>query len=102
ELKVAQFAGAIAELTAYHHGESSLVGCIIGLAQNYLGKNNINLLFPAGQFGGRSSGGKDHASERYIFTYLTAITRKLFHADDDELLEYLKDDNISIEPRHFV
>jgi DNA gyrase/topoisomerase IV subunit A len=51
ELKVSQFGGAVAELSAYHHGETSMYTTIIGMAQNIIGKNNINLLYPAGQFG---------------------------------------------------
>ena len=51
EIKVAQFSGYVSEHSGYHHGEASLNGAIIGLAQNYVGSNNINLLHPAGQFG---------------------------------------------------
>lgn len=51
EVKVAQLAGSVAEHSAYHHGEASLMGTIINLAQNYVGSNNINLLLPIGQFG---------------------------------------------------
>lgn len=43
---------------------------IIGLAQNFVGSNNLNLLQPLGQFGTRLHGGKDSASPRYIFTML--------------------------------
>jgi len=68
EVKVAQLAGAVAELSAYHHGEQSLMSTIINLAQDYVGSNNINLLLPIGQFGTRLQGGKDSASPRYIFT----------------------------------
>ena len=58
EIKVAQLAGSVAEVSAYHHGEASLMGTIINLAQNYVGSNNINLLQPIGQFGTRLSGGE--------------------------------------------
>ena len=58
EVKVAQLAGSVGEMSAYHHGEMSLMGTIIGLAQNYVGSNNINLLQPIGQFGTRLAGGK--------------------------------------------
>ena len=54
EIKVAQLSGSVAELSAYHHGEQSLVGAIINLAQDFVGSNNINLLQPLGQFGTRS------------------------------------------------
>jgi DNA topoisomerase-2 len=77
-MKVAQLGGYIAEHSAYHHGEMSLVETIVGMAQNYVGSNNINLLVPNGQFGSRNSGGKDHASARYIFTELSKVTRCIF------------------------
>jgi DNA topoisomerase-2 len=53
EIKVAQLAGYVSEKTAYHHGEVSLTGTIVGLAQDFVGSNNINLLVPSGQFGTR-------------------------------------------------
>ena len=58
EVKVAQLAGSVGEKSAYHHGEASLMGTIINLAQDYVGSNNINLLLPNGQFGSRLQGGK--------------------------------------------
>ena len=58
EVKVAQLAGSVGEKSAYHHGEASLMGTIINLAQDYVGSNNINLLLPNGQFGTRLQGGK--------------------------------------------
>jgi DNA gyrase/topoisomerase IV subunit A len=90
---------AVAEHSAYHHGETSLAGTIVGMAQTYVGSNNIALLHPAGQFGTRLLGGKDAASPRYIFTKLPSLTRLIFHPDDDGLLEYLEDDGQSIEPK---
>jgi DNA topoisomerase-2 len=68
EIKVAQLAGYVSEHAQYHHGEASLMGAIIGMAQTFVGSNNINLLFPSGQFGTRLMGGSDAASPRYIFT----------------------------------
>jgi DNA topoisomerase-2 len=41
------------EITKYHHGEQSVQATIVGMAQDYVGSNNINLLVPAGQFGTR-------------------------------------------------
>lgn len=51
EIKVSQLSGYISEHSAYHHGEASLQGAIVGLAQDIVGKNNVNLLYPNGQFG---------------------------------------------------
>ena len=43
---------------------------IIGMAQNFVGTNNINLFQPIGQFGTRLHGGDDAANARYIYTKL--------------------------------
>lgn len=102
EIKVAQLAGYVSEHSAYHHGEASLQGAIVGMAQTFVGSNNINLLTPSGQFGTRRMGGKDSASPRYIFTKLEKITRAIFHPDDDALLKYLNDDGLSIEPENYM
>ncbi|CAK7330893.1 unnamed protein product [Dovyalis caffra] len=102
EAKVAQFSGYVSEHSAYHHGEQSLAGTIIGMAQDFVGSNNINLLQPNGQFGTRSVGGKDHASARYIYTQLSPITRFLFPKDDDGLLDYLNEDGQTIEPTWYM
>uniref|UniRef100_A0A7S3VBL7 DNA topoisomerase 2 n=1 Tax=Chaetoceros debilis TaxID=122233 RepID=A0A7S3VBL7_9STRA len=102
EMKVAQLCGYIGEKAAYHHGEMSLQGTIVNMAQDYVGSNNVNLLTPSGQFGTRRMGGKDHASARYIFTKLEKITRAVFHPDDDAILNYLSDDGESIEPDFYM
>jgi len=98
EIKVAQFSGYISEQSGYHHGEASLNGAIVNMAQDFVGSNNINLFVPSGQFGTRLQGGKDHASERYIFTKLHNISRGIFRAEDDPILNYLDDDGLSVEP----
>jgi DNA topoisomerase-2 len=98
EIKVAQFSGYTSKESGYHHGEASLNAAIVGMAQNFVGSNNINLLMPNGQFGTRLQGGKDSASERYIFTQLNKITRAIFPTMDDNVLEYLNDDGLSVEP----
>lgn len=102
EIKVAQFSGYVSEHSGYHHGEASLNGAIVGMAQDYVGSNNINLLMPNGQFGTRISGGKDSASERYIFTQLNSITKVLFNVLDNNILTYLDDDGFPIEPIYYA
>ena len=102
ELKISQLAGFVSTETSYHHGEQSLMGAIITMAQNYVGSNNMNLLNPNGQFGTRIIGGKDAASPRYIFTNLSNHGLAMFHKHDDPLYEYLDDDGFKIEPRYFV
>ncbi|RHY27734.1 hypothetical protein DYB32_006565 [Aphanomyces invadans] len=102
EIKVAQLAGYISEHSAYHHGEVNLHGTIIGMAQNFVGSNNINLLSPNGQFGTRLMGGKDAASARYVFTNVESVTRLVFHPLDDPILNYLEDEGQSIEPQWYM
>ena len=102
EIKVAQFSGYVSEHSGYHHGEASLNAAIVNMAQNFVGSNNINLFVPNGQFGSRMMGGKDSASERYIFTHLTTITRHLFPEVDDNVLTYLDDDGTPVEPLYYI
>ena len=102
DAKVAQLSGYIAEHTAYHHGETSLQGTIIGLAQNFVGSNNLHLLEPSGQFGTRLMGGKDAASPRYIFTRLNEKTKHIFDSRDDVLLQYTLEDGQKVEPTFYL
>ncbi|NWU93383.1 TOP2A topoisomerase, partial [Upupa epops] len=102
EVKVAQLAGSVAEMSSYHHGEASLMMTIINLAQNFVGSNNLNLLQPIGQFGTRLHGGKDSASPRYIFTMLSPLARLLFPPMDDNILKFLYDDNQRVEPEWYI
>ena len=102
EIKVAQFSGYVSEHSGYHHGEASLNAAIVGMAQNFVGSNNINLFEPNGQFGSRLQAGADSASERYIFTQLNKLTRLIYRSEDDAILTYLDDDGQSVEPIYYV
>ena len=102
EIKVAQFAGYVSEHSLYHHGEASLNKTIVGMAQEFVGSNNINILLPNGQFGTRLQGGKDSASERYIYTLLNQLTSSLFIEHDSNVLDYLDDDGTMVEPEYYA
>jgi len=102
EIKVAQLAGYVSENSAYHHGEASLCGTIVNMAQDFIASNNINLLEPVGQFGTRVQGGKDAGQPRYIFTRLAKPTSKLFNKQDAPLLKDNYDDNMKVEPEYYV
>jgi len=102
EIKVAQLSGYVSEVSAYHHGENSLQQAIVGMAQIYVGTNNINLLSPNGQFGSRCQGGQDASSARYIFTLLSKLTRLIFKEEDNAILNYQDDDGQQIEPEYYV
>jgi DNA topoisomerase-2 len=102
EIRVAQFAGYVSEHTGYHHGEASLNETIVGMAQDFMGANNIPWLVPQGQFGTRIQGGKDAASPRYIHTYLQPRTRLLVPTADFDVLKYRDDDGLSVEPEWYA
>ena len=102
EIKVAQLAGNVSEVTAYHHGENSLQQAIIGMAQIFVGTNNINLLSPNGQFGSRIQGGSDASSPRYIYTLLSELTKLIFKEEDNCTLNYLNEDSQVIEPEYYI
>jgi intein/homing endonuclease len=103
EIRVAQLAGYVSEHAAYHHGEASLQGAIINMAQDFVGANNINLLYPSGQFGTRLQAGRDAASPRYIHTRLMNIARSIFIEADEHVLERtLDDDGNPVEPLFYA
>lgn len=102
EIKVAQLAAYVSEVSSYHHGEASLQQAITGMAQVYVGANNINLLEPNGQFGTRIQGGSDAASPRYIYTLLTKMARALYKDEDSPILKYVDDDGQIVQPTYYI
>ena len=99
EIKVSQLAAKTSEMTHYKHGETSLQGTAVGLAQNHAGSNNCNLLEPIGQFGSILSG--TASSPRYIYTKASTNLRSVFLKDDDLILETLLEEGYPIEPKHY-
>lgn len=102
EIRVAQFAGYVSEHSGYHHGEASLNDTIVGMAQDFVGSNNIPWFVPQGQFGTRLQGGNDAASPRYIHTYLQPYISKLVPDSDFECLKYRDDDGLPVEPEWYA
>ena len=101
-IKVSQLAGHVSEVSGYHHGEVSLAHAIIGLNQNFVGKNQLAYLEHHGNFGTRLRGGHDCASERYITTKLAPPTRVIFPKADDVNLKHCVDDGSAVEPEFYV
>nr|OQO22558.1 DNA topoisomerase 2 [Rachicladosporium sp. CCFEE 5018] len=101
DIKVVELAGSVSGLTAYAYGETSMQQTIVGLAQTFVGSNNINCLEPSGNFGSRLQGGNDAASARYIYTRLSPFARRIFHQTDEALLTYNTDDGKTIEPEMY-
>ena len=99
-IKVAQLSAYVSLETAYSHGEVSLEGAIVKLAQDYAGANNLNYLQPIGQFGSRLS--DNASSSRYIFTNIDPVFRKIFKKEDDLILEHLEEDGEMVEPNYYL
>jgi DNA topoisomerase II len=102
EIRVAQFAGYVSEHAGYHHGEMSLQGAIVNMAQDFIGSNNINILEPVGQFGTRIMGGSDSAQPRYIHTHIPDIIPYIYIKEDFNVLKYNDDDGNLVEPEYYI
>jgi DNA topoisomerase-2 len=102
EMNVGEVFGLVKAHAEYHHGPASLEQGIIGMAQDFVGANNISLLEPRGSFGSRLSGGKDSSAARYIYTELRDITKAMFMKEDKDILNYLEVDGKQVEPEYYV
>lgn len=97
EIKVEQLSAKTSEQTSYLHGSNSLNGVAVGLAANYVGSNNINILEPDGNFGTRFI--KESSAPRYIYTYLSNLSKYIFREEDNSILEIQKFEGQNIEPK---
>jgi DNA topoisomerase-2 len=98
-LKVAQLSAIVAKATQYKHGEESLHGTIVRMAQDYpTCGNNLSLLVPEGQFGNRH--GHEAASPRYIYTCGEAIACSVYPDADFPVLPLLETEGAQIEPEY--
>lgn len=98
EVKVAQLTGFVSDKSRFHHGEVSMSGTIVSMAQDFVGSNNINLFLPKGQLGSRLQGGKDAASPRYTFVQMNPVTNLIFRKDDDPVIAWTSDEGCRTEP----
>lgn len=100
--KVFTISGEVMKKTRYHHGDSSMNMAITNKGMGFVGSNNVPLLENRGIFGSRAYGGSDFGSARYIETCLEKITEYIFRKEDDEILEYVIEDETSVEPTFYV
>ena len=98
EAKVAQLTGFVSDKTQYHHGEASMSGTIVGMAQDFVGSNNINFFLPKGQLGSRVSNGADAASPRYTFVQMNPVAPLVFKKEDTPVLTWNSDEGVTTEP----
>ena len=101
-VKVAQAGAGVAEISQYHHGETSLIETICNLAQTHVGTNNLNLLIPKGQFGSRANKRSVHAAARYIFCRLSPLFDLICPKADDPVLVHDVVDGHTVEPVQYA
>lgn len=99
--KVFEWGGHVTTVTKYHHGSDSVEGCLITLAQNYIGAAMIPMFKPIGEFGSRANGGTDKGSSRYISTDINPLAKLYFRIADQYVLDYVFEDGIRVEPKVF-
>lgn len=99
--KIAQFAGFLAENSCYQHGELNLDDVIVGMAQNFVGANNIPWFCKEGQFGTRYEGGKDASQTRYTFTRPESLVAYILRKADQPVLQHRIDEGQVIEPETY-
>lgn len=97
-LKTAQFASIVSEKTAYMHGEKSLEGTIIGMAQDFVGSNNLPYFDREGEMGTRRMLGEDKSSGRYSHTRPEPYIPFIFRKEDIPILKILIEEGQEIEP----
>jgi DNA gyrase/topoisomerase IV subunit A len=95
-LKIFQLAGKVASDAHYHHGDGSLSGAIVGMAQKF--KNSMPVLEEIGQFGSLRS--PEAGAPRYISTKLHRNFRLLYM--DFDLLTPRHEEGNEIEPKYFL
>lgn len=99
-IKVNNLANFTSIYTDFHHGEDGISGVICGMAQDYPGSNNANLLEPIGQFGSEID--PEPSAPRYITTRFNNNFRKYYKSDDDDILNYQYSDELRIEPLFYL
>lgn len=102
EMKVAQFASYVAGETNYAHGEMCLAATIVGMAQDFVGANNLPYFTQDGQFGTRNLGGKDAANTRYSYTRPEWWLSYVFKKEDLALLDFVIEEGEEVEPITFL
>jgi DNA topoisomerase-2 len=90
----------VSENTQYLHGEQSLYGVIVGMAQDFIDSNNIPYFKREGSFGNRLI--KDAAASRYIFTCKESYLDLIFRKEDVPLIGNQFFEGDKIEPSFYV
>ena len=101
ELKVAQFGAFVADKAHYHHGETILGDVVVGMAQHFVGTNNIPWFVASGMFGTRFDAGKDAGETRYTYTEPEKLVPYILRKEDIPILTAISDDGVPVEPEEY-
>lgn len=101
--KIYQWSGKVANDYKYAHGDMSLNGTIIKMAQNFPGSNVLPKLQDIGMFGGVKYGRGVAGSPRYIGTKLNSkLMQIIFPAAFDDMLPYVWAEGERTEPQYYI
>jgi DNA topoisomerase II len=101
-VKVGQFANFVAGEMAYHHGESILADTVAGMAQDFVGTNNLPYFSNKySQLGTRAQNGKDASASRYTSTKPMWWLPHVYPEEDFPLMTFVTDEDAEREP-HFM
>lgn len=102
-VRVFQLGGYVADHMFYHHGDASLNGTIIGMAQRFPGALHYPYLTGIGMFGTRHFAGGDAGSPRYINVRLASpYAKAMFPPEDTWMLPHVFEDGERAQPKYFV
>ena len=101
--KLTDVAMKCGERAKYHHGEVSLYGTMVSMAQTHPGSNNVNLLIGESQMGSRLYDRGTFTAPRYLSTGPETILAKLIRKEDNPILTYrVEEGKYLTEPTHFL
>lgn len=97
EIKNLNLVGDVYNLTLYSHGDASLHGTILTLAQDF--KDNLNPLYINGQYGSLRDQNAVSAP-RYLHVALSKYSH--IYQTDKDLLQYVYDEGQNLEPINYL
>lgn len=100
QMKVSALGSKVVDTSGYLHGDTSIQGAIVTLAQDFCGSNNLPIMEPVGSFGTRHI--PEAAAPRYIFTKPSKYFDYLFRKEDDHNLIEQEFEGEKIEPMFYV
>ena len=100
QMKVSALGSKVVDTSGYLHGDTSIQGAIVTLAQDFCGSNNLPVMEPVGSFGTRHI--PEAAAPRYIFTKPSKYFDYLFRKEDDHNLIEQEFEGEKIEPMFYV